>query len=53
LEQCLKWNRQRATNIDDEVILRIYQKFDIPGKKYKWDVPLMEIDYSKPQKIIR
>lgn len=49
LEVCLKWNKNRKTNIDDDVILRIYQKFDIPGKEYRWDVPLVEIDYSKSQ----
>jgi O-phosphoseryl-tRNA(Sec) kinase len=47
LEVCLKWNRQRNPKIDDNIILKIYQKFDIPGIKYSWDIPFLQIDLSK------
>lgn len=47
LELALKWNRERGEPIPSEVINRIHDRFDVPGKKYKWDQPITIIDRSK------
>ncbi|WXG39910.1 MAG: AAA family ATPase [Candidatus Freyarchaeum deiterrae] len=47
LEFALKWNKERGEPIPPEVILKINDKFDVPGKKYKWDQPIVSIDTSQ------
>ncbi|MFX1457455.1 MAG: AAA family ATPase [Promethearchaeota archaeon] len=45
-ETCLKWNKNRGEPIPNEIIIKIHEKFDEFGK-YKWDLPLLEIDLSQ------
>ncbi len=45
LEICLKWNEDRGTLIPNEVIEKIYNKFDNFGK-YNWDYPIEKYDMS-------
>ncbi len=40
----MRWNRLRNIHIPDEVIERIHDRFDLPGKKYLWDRPIMTIN---------
>ncbi|MEM3649188.1 MAG: AAA family ATPase [Candidatus Jordarchaeaceae archaeon] len=47
LELALEWNRERGEPIPAEVVNRIHGRFDVPGKKYKWDQPIVSIDRSK------
>ncbi|MGQ9721385.1 MAG: AAA family ATPase [Candidatus Jordarchaeum sp.] len=49
IDYALKWNKERGEPIPPEVIQRIHDRFDIPGKKYKWDQPIAYIDTSKIQ----
>jgi O-phosphoseryl-tRNA(Sec) kinase len=44
LDTCLKWNSGRNNPIEDEIIKGIADKFDIPGKKYKWDKPFVSVN---------
>lgn len=44
LDIALEWNKKRKTKIPDEVIERIYERFDRPGKKYTWDQPIMTVN---------
>ncbi len=44
LEVALEWNRQRTSNIPDEVIERIDERFDLPGSKYAWDQPIFKFN---------
>jgi O-phosphoseryl-tRNA(Sec) kinase len=39
LNRCLEWNEKRGFYIPNELIEKIDQKFDLPGKKYNWDKP--------------
>ena len=45
-ETCLKWNKKRGKPIPNEIIGKIYEKFDDFGK-YKWDYPVLKIDVSR------
>lgn len=47
LDFALKWNKERGEPIPPEVIHRINDRFDVPGKKYKWDQPIASIDTSQ------
>nr|MDO8082502.1 AAA family ATPase [Candidatus Freyarchaeota archaeon] len=47
LDFALKWNKERGEPIPPEVILRINDRFDVPGKKYRWDQPIASIDTSQ------
>ena len=44
LETALQWNRQRRSNIPDEVIIRIDARLDIPGSRYTWDKPIVIVN---------
>lgn len=47
LDVALRWNRERAdTRIPKEVIERINERFDLPGRRYLWDDPLMEVNMA-------
>ncbi|MCQ6253874.1 L-seryl-tRNA(Sec) kinase [Methanocaldococcus sp.] len=43
----IKRNVERGEKIPNEVIKKMYEKFDEPGKKYKWDEPFLTIDTTK------
>jgi len=47
VEYALKWNRERGEPIPPEVIQRMHERFDVPGKKYRWDQPIVSIDSSE------
>lgn len=47
LEVALLWNQQRVGPVPDMVVERIAQRFDPPGRRYSWDVPLLDIDLSR------
>ncbi|MFB0562831.1 MAG: AAA family ATPase [Candidatus Lokiarchaeia archaeon] len=49
LDLALKWNKERGEPIPPKVIQRIHDRFDVPGKKYRWDQPIASIDTSKTQ----
>ena len=36
---CIEWNEQRGSPIPASVIEDVAQKWDTPGKKYRWDHP--------------
>ncbi len=46
-EIALSWNEKRGFPIPQDVIEDVYNKFDIPGKDYEWDVPISTIDLSE------
>lgn len=46
LETCLKWNNNRGKSIPNDVISKIYSKFD-NFDKYQWDNPFYEFDPSE------
>ena len=47
LNVALKWNNERAgTKIPDEVIERINERFDLPGRRYLWDDSIMEVNMA-------
>ncbi|WP_287585398.1 AAA family ATPase [Candidatus Borrarchaeum sp.] len=45
-EVALSWNEKRGLPIPQEVIEDAFNKFDIPGKDYEWDRPLLVVDLS-------
>ncbi|CAB3288005.1 L-seryl-tRNA(Sec) kinase [Methanocaldococcus lauensis] len=47
LDILIKRNIERGEKIPNEVIKKMYEKFDEPGKKYKWDEPFLTIDTTK------
>ncbi|AEF95723.1 L-seryl-tRNA(Sec) kinase [Methanotorris igneus] len=47
LEILLKRNVERGEKIPNEVIIKMFEKFDKPGEKYKWDEPHIVIDTTK------
>jgi len=47
LDILIKRNIERGEKIPNEVIKKMYEKFDEPGKKYKWDEPFLVIDTTK------
>ncbi|NVM53044.1 MAG: AAA family ATPase [Candidatus Helarchaeota archaeon] len=46
LETALEWNKKRGLPVPQEVIKRVYHRFDPPGD-YKWDTPLVTIQSDK------
>ena len=46
LENCLVWNDSRGRTIPNDVIRKIYSKFDY-FDKYQWDIPFYEFDPSE------
>ncbi|MHA2424412.1 MAG: AAA family ATPase [Candidatus Thorarchaeota archaeon] len=49
LDVALQWNGQRGTIIPPEVVTKIHDKFDSPGEKYAWDVPVYEVDLNRTE----
>ncbi|MDK2789695.1 MAG: O-phosphoseryl-tRNA(Sec) kinase [Methanothermococcus sp.] len=47
LEVLIKRNIERGQKIPNEVITNMFNKFDLPGSKYKWDKPDITIDTTK------
>ncbi|MHA1770800.1 MAG: AAA family ATPase [Candidatus Thorarchaeota archaeon] len=47
LDVALLWNRHRVGSVPDHVVERIAQRFDPPGRRYSWDIPLLDIDLSR------
>ena len=47
LTTCLTWNYNRNPNILPELIIDIANKFNVPGKKYRWDLPFYAFDPEK------
>ncbi|XRO74890.1 L-seryl-tRNA(Sec) kinase [Methanocaldococcus sp. 28A] len=47
LDVLIKRNIERGEKIPNEVIKKIYEKYDEPGKKYRWDEPFLIIDTTK------
>lgn len=47
VEQAIKWNQERASQIPPSLIEEINQKFDPPKGDYQWDTPLVVVDPSK------
>jgi len=45
-EISLSWNEKRGLPIPQDVIEDVYNKFDIPGKNYDWDRPILTADLS-------
>ena len=47
IDVALRWNSERAdTRIPDEVIERINERFDLPGRRYLWDDSIMEVNMA-------
>ena len=46
LKTALEWNKKRGLPVPQEVIQRVYGRFDPPGD-YKWDDPLVTIQSDK------
>ncbi len=47
IEVAMKWNDERPNSkIPGEVIERINDRFDLPGRRYLWDDSLIEVDMS-------
>lgn len=47
LEICLQWNLLRPNSIPEKVIRDVAKKFNVPGKKYRWDKPLFTVHLEK------
>nr|WP_258559128.1 L-seryl-tRNA(Sec) kinase [Methanococcus maripaludis] len=47
LDLLLKRNIERGKKIPNEVIKNMYEKFDIPGTKYTWDLPDIIVDTTE------
>jgi O-phosphoseryl-tRNA(Sec) kinase len=47
LEVLIKRNIERGEKIPNDVIKKMYEKFDEPGRKYKWDKPFLVIDTTR------
>ncbi|XRO76224.1 L-seryl-tRNA(Sec) kinase [Methanocaldococcus sp. 10A] len=47
LDVLIKRNIERGEKIPNEVIKKMYEKYDEPGKKYRWDEPFLIIDTTK------
>ncbi|MFX1520160.1 MAG: AAA family ATPase [Promethearchaeota archaeon] len=45
-EVALSWNKKRGLPIPQEVIEDVFNKFDVPGKNYDWDRPILTADLS-------
>ena len=47
LEDAISWNRKReSTEITEDIIRRIDERFDPPGGRYLWDHPVAEVDMA-------
>jgi len=47
MDVALKWNRERpGIRIPDNVIERINDRFDFPGRRYLWDDSMIEVDMA-------
>ncbi len=47
LEDAISWNRKReSTEITEDIIRRIDERFDPPGGRYLWDYPAAEVDMA-------
>lgn len=44
LSVCLEWNEMRKNAINPEILNRTAARLDIPGRKYKWDLPALEFN---------
>ncbi|MCS7114556.1 MAG: selenocysteine-specific translation elongation factor [Nitrososphaerota archaeon] len=49
LNVALEWNRKRGSPIPDELIEEVYAKFEEPGKKYRWDSPIITVNPAKDE----
>ena len=47
LNIALEWNKKRKRSVSQELIEEINSKFEEPGRKYKWDTPIVTVDPSK------
>jgi O-phosphoseryl-tRNA(Sec) kinase len=48
----LQWNRKRAdTRIPDSVIEAIFERFDVPGRRYLWDNSDLEVNMESQELI--
>ncbi|MHA1711459.1 MAG: AAA family ATPase [Candidatus Freyarchaeota archaeon] len=47
LEDALKWNEARGSPIPPEVIASVNEKFEEPGKRYRWDRSLARFNLSR------
>ena len=47
LDVALRWNSERVgTRIPEDVIERINERFDLPGRHYLWDDSIMEVNMA-------
>ena len=47
LENAITWNKMREhSNITENIIRRISERFDTPGGRYLWDYPDVEVDMA-------
>ena len=47
LEVAISWNSKReSTEITEDIIRRIDERFDPPGERYLWDYPAAEVDMA-------
>jgi len=45
VETAIQWNAEREhSEIDEDIIRKIAERFDSPGGRYLWDYPDMEVD---------
>ncbi len=47
LKTALGWNKARNNPLPEDVLTKIHDRFDIPGSRYAWDRPLLQVDLSK------
>lgn len=47
LEICLQWNHLRSNSVPEKVIRDVAEKFNFPGKKYRWDKPFFTVHIEK------
>lgn len=47
LKVALRWNNERENSrVDESIIRSIAERFDTPGGRYLWDMPVAEVDMS-------
>lgn len=49
LNVALEWNRKRGSPIPDGLIEEVHAKFEEPGKKYRWDSPIMTVNPAQDE----
>jgi len=50
IDVALKWNSERpGLRIPDNVIERINDRFDLPGRRYLWDDSMIEVDIASQE----